>query len=108
MLQPYSVYKVFDCKEIDRKIISKYRVGNHKLRIQSGRLDGIALEDRLCKCLESVQTVEHVILNCRFTEQLRIVHGITDVDSITGVLNHSDYVRLSCVLRGGEKIMNLE
>ena len=63
---------------MDRIIITRYRIGSHKLKIQTGRHQNQNVDERLCKCSTSVQTIDHVIFNCPLTPIVRINHGIVD------------------------------
>ena len=63
------------CHELDRKIITRYRVGCHKLRIQTGRLAGESRDRRLCTCEAELQTLDHVLFRCPLTADIREVQG---------------------------------
>ena len=56
--------------EIDRKVITKYRCGNHHLRVNTGRHHRIPAHQRLCKCGQ-VQTLHHVLFACILTQEIR-------------------------------------
>ena len=43
----------------------------HRLKIQTGRHEGVRREERLCKCDTEVQTMEHVIFRCELTRKIR-------------------------------------
>ena len=79
-IQPPTFYKNIQCYECDRIIITKYRAGSHKLKVQTGRLAGTNRGDRLCDCLTDVQTLAHVLFNCPLTENIREVHNIQSDD----------------------------
>jgi hypothetical protein len=49
-LQQPAFYRNICCHELDRKTITRYRVGCHYLKIQSGRLAGTDRNARLCSC----------------------------------------------------------
>ena len=58
--------------ELDRIRISRYRIGSHKLRIETGRMRNpiIPREDRLCLCGDDIQSLIHVLTNCRLLKDL--------------------------------------
>ena len=63
-LQSPKLYRDISCHENDRRIITKYRVGSHELKIQSGRLAGSDRQDRICDSANGIQTVHHVLFSC--------------------------------------------
>ena len=65
------------CNEMDRKIITRYRTGCHKLKIQTGRLAGDGRDTRLCTCGEDIQTLNHVLFFCQLTEGIRTVQSLS-------------------------------
>ena len=73
------MYKIISCHEIDRTILTRYRVGCHKLKIQNGRtVDFVERANRLCSCETDVQTIQHVLFECPRTENLRRAQNIED------------------------------
>ena len=72
--------KEIGCFELDRKIVTRYRTGCHKLKIQAGRLTGEGRENRLCSCGVEVQTLSHVLFTCPLTANIRRAQGIQSVD----------------------------
>ena len=56
--------------ESDRIIFTKYRTGSRYLKLLSGSRYDIPRDRRLCKCKE-VQSLEHVILHCIYTNNIR-------------------------------------
>ena len=56
--------------ERDRRILTKYRCGSHYLLVNTGRINRITIENRLCEC-GSIQSLEHVLFNCNITENIR-------------------------------------
>ena len=53
-----------------RQVLSKFRISNHKLRIETGRYSRplIELEDRVCNhCFsDDIETEEHFLITCNF------------------------------------------
>ena len=64
---------LFSRPESTRSIITKYRTGSHNLRIQVGRRNRENRGERLCTCGDNIQTLEHVLFNCRFTKNVNMV-----------------------------------
>lgn len=56
-----------------RKWLSKFRISNHKLAIESGRYFGIKLEDRICKLCTSdtVEDEKHFLVDCTHYNEVR-------------------------------------
>ena len=48
----------------------------HHLKIETGRWARIAAENRVCDCGGGVQDEEHVLFDCRKTEEVRRMFGI--------------------------------
>ena len=61
-----------------------------------------------CKCLVAVQTLDHVIFHCQYTESLRLTQKIKNSDTLESILNDSNHTKLSCLLKGIEKIFEIE
>ena len=57
--------------------MNRDRLSSHKLRIETGRWSRIPREERLCPCLNGVQTEKHVLLHCEHTQDIRNKHMIT-------------------------------
>ena len=64
-------YHEYTCREYEREILTKYRTGGHRLRIQTGRFQDDKTNERVCKCKQSIQTLEHVVFECMLTECIR-------------------------------------
>ena len=69
-LEHCDFYKNPIMAESDRILLTRYRCGSHKLRIETGRWDKTPQSDRLCKCNKESQTVEHVLYRCTITKDL--------------------------------------
>ena len=65
-------YREYTLSEYNRIIITKYRVGAHRLRIQTGRYDSLSRDKRVCGCGEDVQSLLHVVFRCPITELIGI------------------------------------
>ena len=105
-LETHKMYSNVLCDENDRKIISKYRVGCHMLKIQSGRLAFIPAdgETRLCQCNLDIQTLEHVLFKCPLTEIVRQTHNF-QYNNLTAFFNDDNLVKLAMCLKAIEKLV---
>ena len=55
-----------------RSSIAKFRTGVAPLRLETGRYEGLAVNQRTCfNCNESVESEQHVLLNCPLYEDLQ-------------------------------------
>lgn len=64
------MYRTATLTESDRKILTRYRCGSHKLKIETGRWDKTPRAQRICPCQVECQTLEHVLYRCARTEHL--------------------------------------
>ena len=103
------LYQGVCCFERGRTIITRYRMGCHKLKIQSGRF-GEEEGDRtvrLCICGESIQTIEHALFFCPLTENVRNTHNLVG-ETLDSFFNSDNFIRTSTVLRTIEKIYGID
>ena len=73
-LRTYSLFKkdkrfepyLCEIKNINvRKLVTKFRLSNHRLMIEVGRHQGLNIEDRICPlCSASVENESHFLLSC--------------------------------------------
>jgi hypothetical protein len=66
----------FEIKNTEyRKCLTKFRISNHKLDIETGRYYGIPAENRLCKLCNSnaIEDEEHFLMDCTQYNTLRTV-----------------------------------
>ncbi len=80
-LRTYALFKnkpglekyLLDIKNTDvRKQVTKFRLSDHKLRIETGRVENINAEHRYCPfCLDKVETEAHMLLACPIYEETR-------------------------------------
>jgi hypothetical protein len=54
-----------------RTAFAKFRCGVAPLRLETGRYEGLAIEDRLCPFCNMVETESHVLLNCDIYDDFR-------------------------------------
>ena len=92
------------CHEYDRTIITRYRTGCHKLKIQTGRIGGDDRDTRLCSCGVDVQTIAHVLFQCPLTTNIRQAHGLQN-ESLETFFNGNDCTRMASILKAIEKLI---
>ena len=56
--------------EFERELVTRFRTGSHSLAIEVGRYSNTVRENRLCKCGDGIQTVWHVISECKDTRDI--------------------------------------
>ena len=55
-----------------RRTLSKFRLSNHKLRIESGRVEGLKCEERICQiCSSDVEDETHFLVKCELYKDQR-------------------------------------
>ena len=59
--------------EFERVLITRYRSGSHKLKIETGRHSHppIPREERLCSCNNGLQTLHHCLFDCPLLNEVR-------------------------------------
>ena len=80
-LEPYLLYiKSFEM----RSKVTKFRLSNHKLRIETGRRDKIPKQERFCPfCPTDVEDEYHFLFSCPSYQHLRQLY----IDPLTSSLN---------------------
>ena len=65
----YDSYVIDSC----RKIITRWRLSNHQLAIETGRYKRPKIEknQRICQTCLEVEDEEHALMNCRLYNQVR-------------------------------------
>ena len=104
------LYTGICCFEYGRTIITRFRTGYHRLKVQSGRFgeDKRDRAERLCPCGSGIQTVEHALFTCPRTENIRRTHNIDRNSTINTFFNNNDnFIRAATVLRSIEKIYGI-
>ena len=99
-------YNTICCLENDRKIITRYRTGCHKLKIQTGRLSGDHRDSRMCTCLNEIQTLPHVLFNCPLTATIRESMEIR-YETLESFFGEADLPRIASILKIVEKKLKL-
>ena len=95
------------CSELDRKTLSRYRTGCHKLKIHTGRFASEGRDLRLCSCGIDVQTLSHVLFSCPTTLDIRRSQHMQET-TLTAFFNDNDYIRTSLILRAIAKKLKIE
>ena len=57
--------------ETERITITRFRVGSHNLRIETGRYENIPRNQRTCLCETGIQTIKHFFMECPVLTYLR-------------------------------------
>ena len=94
------------CNEIDRKTITRYRTGCHKLKIQTGRLTGDGRDTRLCSCNGGIQTLSHVLFSCPLTVNISQALNV-QASNLTEFFDDMDLTKAAIVLKSIEKQLKL-
>ena len=83
------IYSLF-MNDYYRKIITRWRLSNHSLKIETGRYTRIPRESRVCSYCNVVEDEEHVILRCPMYFMVRGKYQhITTGSTIDDILNPS-------------------
>ena len=79
--------------EFERVLITRYRSGSHKLRIETGRLCNptIPRDERICSCNTGIQSLHHCLFDCPL---LADVHADYTYGSIEEAFNLPDIAKL--------------
>ena len=95
------------CHELDRKILTKYRTGCHKLKIQTGRFVGEGRDTRLCSCGTDIQTLSHVIFACPTTFDIR--HSLNvHQSSLADFFNNENQIKTALTLKSIAKKLRVD
>ena len=95
------------CSEFDRKTLSRYRTGCHKLKIQTGRYTNEGRDTRLCSCGADVQTLSHVLFSCPTTLDIRRSQNIQPT-SLDTFFNDKNYIKTSSTLKAIAKKLKID
>ena len=93
-LRTYRLFKdTFKCEKYldnnnfkQRNIFCKFRIGCHKLEIETGRHNNIPVNERICKlCNMNIENEIHFLLQCQQLKKYRdtfIKHSLTDFPNL--------------------------
>ena len=105
-LESPNMYHRIDCLESDRYMLTKYRTGSHSLRIQTGRKDNEARNERICVCSRDIQTIEHVLFHCELTKNITALSE-TQNDDIKSFFENNNYSHVASLLESIEDVLNV-
>ena len=97
-LKSPELYHNLICTESTRITITQYRTGSHQLRIQTGRMNNEARDSRLRGCMTDIQTIDHMLFTCPYTENIRQTHNYINLN-LTTFFKCDDYERISDILK---------
>ena len=76
-----------------RTEMTRFRVGSHRLKVETGRWSRVPREQRTCSCVVGgVQDEEHVVFQCEYTRDLREKYEVEDEQTLVEVLDDIDNV----------------
>ena len=97
-LKESTIYRNPNIPEYHRISFTRIRLSSHHLKIETGRWSRIPRENRLCQCNEGIQSEEHVLLKCKFTENLRVnsdeINNCTNIKDLFKCNNEAEISRL--------------
>ena len=73
--------------------VSRFILSSHRLRVETGRWTRplTPRNRRLCTCGNTVQDEEHVLMDCRHTEHIRVKHNINNSHSLLDIMSMEPY-----------------
>ena len=73
--------------------VTRFRVGSHRLKVETGRWSRTPRELRVCSCGTgvAVQDEGHVVFDCDYTEDLRLKYGVVAEMSLVEVLSDTNF-----------------
>ena len=99
-------YHENSCLETDWLTLTRYRTGSHRLKINTGRHQRIPRQDRHCICSDNVQTLEHVIFECRLTTPIRNIYN-NNTTKLNEVIEDENIINTSALLKSIERILSI-
>ena len=85
----HSMYRATDKYIADYRRIemTRFRVGSHKLKVETGRWSRVPREERTCSCgVGGIQDEEHVVFHCEYTNDLREKYAVEESRMLVNVL----------------------
>ena len=89
LLTVHSMYRSTDKYIADYRRIemTRFRVGSHKLKVETGRWSRVPREERTCSCgVGGIQDEEHVVFHCEYTNDLREKYAVEESRMLANVL----------------------
>ena len=99
-------YHENSCLETERLTLTRYRTGSHRLKINTGRHQRIPRQERHCICSDNVQTLEHVMFECRLTEHIRNNYNITTT-KLNEVIEDENVANTASLLKSIESVLSI-
>ena len=95
-LEPY----LLDIKNFKlRSKVTKFRLSNHKLRIETGRRDKIPKQERFCRfCPTEVEDEYHFLFRCPIYQNLRQLYILPITSSLNGFETLPDSTKIKHVM----------
>ena len=96
---------VLKCWSFSKIYITIFRLSNHKLLIETGRMvkpTPIPREERICLCNTDIQTLEHCLLTCPLLAHIR------PSDNFSTVSDALENVKINFFLVDMEHILKLK
>ena len=73
--------------------LTRFRVGSHRLKVETGRWSRIPRDQRTCACsVGGIQDERHVIFDCDFTRAYRESYELGPTQELHEVLSSDDYL----------------
>ena len=80
-----TVHKAYTSQEYiderERLSFTRFRLGSHHLKIETGRWARIEAENRVCNCGGGIQDEHHVLFTCQKTESERRKFGVNELEN---------------------------
>ena len=102
-LEPYLNIKDFKI----RQAIAKFRISNHRLRIETGRYDSTPLDERICLICRNIEDEQHVLLNCTINQKEREILFAKISDKCKNFNNLNDKNKFIYIMSISEKSLLL-
>ena len=93
--------------ELERKTLTKYRTGCHKLKIQTGRFSGEGRDTRICSCGTEIQTLSHVIFTCPSTLDIRLSQRLQHTN-LADLFSDINTVKTASILKAIAKKLKID
>ena len=97
-----STLKIFN----SRKILSKFRISNHKLEIEIGRYKKVPREQRICKACKVLEDEKQFSLHCHINYNIRN-SLIQEIENYYPDFNQLDsFAKLKIILNPSQDILS--
>ena len=95
------------CHELERKTLTRYRSGCHKLKIQTGRFSGEGRDTRICSCGTDIQTLSHVVFTCPSTLDIRQSQRLQQTN-LADLFSDNNIVNTASILKAIAKKLKID